>query len=651
MLRLELRSFAAANAAHSSSRRRVIPLLVSGAALMAGAIASPGAQAQCTGSTGAELFPFGAGGGINALTSVMGTVNTAFLTNGSAFVSAPAGAGPDQQNGGVWSRTIAGTADTEARSTFNGTQYLAVAIVNPPKAASYGGPVSEHCETKVRQNFTGFQAGQDIAALNSGNTGLNLHFGATAGYVQASVGDVSPGGTLAGNFQVPFVGIYTVLTKGNFFADAQGRLDYFQSELSDPMANGIFGQRLDARGYSFTGNTGYRFDLANKWFVEPSVGGVLSHVSTDPFDISGTLLTGTGTSLPGAVQVQDVDSILGRTSVRIGTTLTSDGGLVVAQPFFTASVFHEFAGNVTASVSSQGNYINASGAALWNINGVMSTSRVGTYEQFGLGSTFQLVNTGWLGYGRVDYRTGDNIQGISVNAGLRYSLNSGDGSIKDGGSLTDSPVDLGGYNWGGPYAGVSIGSIWGSSPATAVAPATGSSDADYAGYLAGVLAGYNYQIGRIVAGVEGDFGSSNARGAKACPNQFYFSCESDLEQMGSLTARLGYGWGRALFYGKGGWAFGDVAVGMHSNPNTTQLADGTPLATTLSTAKWENGWTVGGGMEFALTERWSGKLEYMHTELGKELFTVDKLGGVSQVVSAPSDNDTVRVGVNYHFNR
>ena len=60
----------------------------------------------------------------------------------------------------------------------------------------------------------------------------------------------------------------------------------------------------------------------------------------------------------------------------------------------------------------------------------MSTSRVGTYEQFGLGSTFQLVNTGWLGYGRVDYRTGDNIQGISVNAGLRYQLNSQEGSIK-----------------------------------------------------------------------------------------------------------------------------------------------------------------------------------------------------------------------------
>ena len=623
-----------------------MPLLVSGTALMAAAFAAPGAEAQCTG-TGTGIYPFGAGGGVNALTSVMGTVNTAFLTNGSAFVSAPAGAGPDQQSGGIWSRTIAGTADTEAHSTFNGTRGSNTDDLIPTGyvTVTQTQDIAQHCETKVRQNFTGFQAGQDIAALNSGNTGLNLHVGATAGYVQASAGDVSPGGTLAGNFQVPFVGVYSVLTKGNFFADAQGRLDYFQSELSDPMVNGIFGQRLDARGYSFTGNMGYRFDLANKWFAEPSVGGVLSRVSADPFDMSGTFVTtGTG-SLPGTVQVHDIDSVLGRASMRVGTTLVSDGGLVTAQPFFTASVFHEFAGNVTTSITSMGHL----GPVQWNNNAVASTSRVGTYAQFGLGSTFQLADTGWLGYGRVDYRTGDNIQGVSVNAGLRYSLNSGEGSIKDGGSLKDGLGDWGGYNWGGPYAGVSIGSIRGQAPATAVAPATGTSD-ETMPTLAGGQAGYNYQIGRIVAGVEGDFGSSNARDAKACPNLFFFSCEAGLEQMGSLTGRLGYAWGRALFYGKGGWAFGDVQVGMHSNPNTTALIDGTPLATVLSTSKWEEGWTAGGGMEFALTERWSGKLEYMHTELGKELFTVDKLGSASQVVSAPSNNDTVRIGVNYHLN-
>jgi hypothetical protein len=34
----------------------------------------------------------------------------------------------------------------------------------------------------------------------------------------------------------------------------------------------------------------------------------------------------------------------------------------------------------------------------------------------------QLLNTGWLGYARVDFRTGDNIEGVSVNGGIRYQF-------------------------------------------------------------------------------------------------------------------------------------------------------------------------------------------------------------------------------------
>ena len=68
---------------------------------------------------GMQYFPFGAGSGVNALTSVISTVNTAFLNNGSAFVSAPAAA-PDSQGGGVWVRAVGGTVDTQANSSFNG---------------------------------------------------------------------------------------------------------------------------------------------------------------------------------------------------------------------------------------------------------------------------------------------------------------------------------------------------------------------------------------------------------------------------------------------------------------------------------------------------------------------------------------------------
>jgi hypothetical protein len=49
-------------------------------------------------------------------------------------------------------------------------------------------------------------------------------------------------------------------------------------------------------------------------------------------------------------------------------------------------------------------------------------TRVGTFGQFGLGTAAQLANTGWLGFVRADYRTGDDIHGWDVTGGIRYQF-------------------------------------------------------------------------------------------------------------------------------------------------------------------------------------------------------------------------------------
>ena len=73
------------------------------------------------------LLPFGQGGSVNSLVSVINTVNTSFLTSTSAFVSAPGGPRPDQQGGGVWIRGMAGTVDT------NNTGVTTIpSVFNPP---------------------------------------------------------------------------------------------------------------------------------------------------------------------------------------------------------------------------------------------------------------------------------------------------------------------------------------------------------------------------------------------------------------------------------------------------------------------------------------------------------------------------------------
>jgi outer membrane immunogenic protein len=163
---------------------------------------------------------------------------------------------------------------------------------------------------------------------------------------------------------------------------------------------------------------------------------------------------------------------------------------------------------------------------------------------------------------------------------------------------------------------------------------------DFGGYQSGGQAGYNLQAGRVVLGVEADYGYSNANGAVSCPNALFFTCEAELNKLGTLAGRVGVTWGRALFYAKGGWAFGEVSAAGRANI--------LPPGIGVKSTEWSNGWALGGGMEFALTNSWSAKAEYLHYDLGKETYQVSTFG-TGEFVSADAKGDTVRIGVNYHF--
>ena len=133
------------------------------------------------------LAPLGTGSSLSALISTINTVNTAFLTNTSAFVSAPGRPQPDQQGGGVWGRVIAGTADTKTTST--GTIDVSGSTPLPPATGT------QTCHTTTRQDYWGYQVGHDISILNGGGTGANWHWGVTAGYLEAKTKDITPAGT------------------------------------------------------------------------------------------------------------------------------------------------------------------------------------------------------------------------------------------------------------------------------------------------------------------------------------------------------------------------------------------------------------------------------------------------------------------------
>jgi type V secretory pathway adhesin AidA len=174
--------------------------------------------------------------------------------------------------------------------------------------------------------------------------------------------------------------------------------------LTDPNAN-LFDGRLNAFGAAIAGNMGYRVPIFSQWFIEPSVGASLAKAWVlDKIDVPGAAVFVDQPTVrnDGTVTVDEVTSILGRGSLRIGANVPA--GNWIWQPFATASIFHEFAGEATA---------NADGLRT-------STERIGTFYQFGLGSSVVMGDSGWLAYSRVDYRTGDNTEGLGVHTGIRY---------------------------------------------------------------------------------------------------------------------------------------------------------------------------------------------------------------------------------------
>ena len=169
---------------------------------------------------------------------------------------------------------------------------------------------------------------------------------------------------------------------------------------------------------------------------------------------------------------------------------------------------------------------------------------------------------------------------------------------------------LNAYSWAGPYLGGNIGYEWGSVDNNPSKPS---------GFVGGVQAGYNFQNGPWVFGVEGDI---QATGADDTFAPWKFSNP----WFGTLRGRAGYAFSNVLFYGTAGLAFGELRG---------QTFGWTETHTTA-------GWTIGAGAEVGLASNWSVKLEYLYIDLSTSQFAIT---GVSNGYSA----SVVRAGVNYRF--
>lgn len=228
------------------------------------------------------------------------------------------------------------------------------------------------------------------------------------------------------------------------------------------------------------------------------------------------------------------------------------------------------------------------------------------------------------------------------------------------------------FTWTGFYLGLNAGYNWGNNDLTLYANPIyggyfpGSIKTDSDGFTGGIQAGYNWQMNQFVLGIEGDWvwldSGKRATGTSTFtdfPNGFGGTTPATVTSTGKIGAdwlatlrgRVGYAMDRWMVYGTGGLAWANVKSS--SSLSATLVNAGGGLATVQL---WEGknddtrfGWTIGAGVEYAITNNFTTKLEYLYYDLGSKNYAV--IGGTLPAASARAkmDGNIVRAGLNYKF--
>lgn len=243
------------------------------------------------------------------------------------------------------------------------------------------------------------------------------------------------------------------------------------------------------------------------------------------------------------------------------------------------------------------------------------------------------------------------------------------------------------YDWTGFYIGANAGAAWGHSDQTsnftcpvpgscpynnpinlAVISAAGTGGVSPTAFTGGGQLGYNYQSGQVVFGGELDIESFRLKGSLVGVGPvlvgglpaaaFGFGASVDTDWL--FTARGRLGWAvqpQLLFYATGGLAVTDLKVGNNFGDNCTVGVCGIPSNGGLSnTSKTLVGYSLGGGLEYALNQNWSVKGEYLYVNFGNASTTLtiaQPAFGLpvsnAMITTAKLNASIARLGLNYRF--
>jgi outer membrane immunogenic protein len=210
------------------------------------------------------------------------------------------------------------------------------------------------------------------------------------------------------------------------------------------------------------------------------------------------------------------------------------------------------------------------------------------------------------------------------------------------------------FSWTGADIGGFVGGAFGASDASTTNPITLAGAPVFAGpttyglgssVIAGYTDGYNWQVSpNWVVGYESETGYINLKGAGSYAAQP--TATGIAEASGTYSAwtgRLGYTWDRSMIYAKGGVALARFDVGGF-DPTL-----GTHFDTRHHRYEW--GYAVGGGWEYAFAPKWTIKAEYLYLGFERDRTTFGASNSVTEIstVTHIPGIHTAKVGINYKW--
>lgn len=213
-------------------------------------------------------------------------------------------------------------------------------------------------------------------------------------------------------------------------------------------------------------------------------------------------------------------------------------------------------------------------------------------------------------------------------------------------TYTPAPVATQNYDWSGAYVGIFGAGAFGDFEEDVVFGGATQLEVDVSagGALGGIQVGYDFHSGAWVYGALADIAISGHEASLAFDASPIIpgaagEVSSQLKYLGTVRGRVGYaGIDRALFYAHGGLAYGETEASVDLGGTNFFKEE---------TSKF--GWTIGAGVEYAVTERVSFQTEYSYVDLGEDTIATFDLGGGPINIDENVDFHMIKAGVNFRF--